>query len=166
MVGASPSRKVCVNSRSLRSFSGLFGGYPSISQGPRSRLGEAEDEEGEESEETEVEASLAGSPEAYEAANISHSNKPLVSQGEPNFLKMMEQMTQFMGQLTPEVSPRENSKAPPFKTPSMKALVSFDGTQGHKLKGFIQTCQAIFHNVVFHTIFFHQAQAHSTPKQQ
>ncbi|MBW0585458.1 hypothetical protein O181_125173 [Austropuccinia psidii MF-1] len=75
-----------------------------------------------------------------------HSNQPLVSQAEPNFLKMMEQMTQFMGKLTQAVSPRENSKAPAFKTPSMKAPDSFDGTQAHKLRGFIQYCQLIFHN--------------------
>ncbi|MBW0466565.1 hypothetical protein O181_006280 [Austropuccinia psidii MF-1] len=67
----------------------LLGGYPSISQGPRSRLGEAEDEYGQKSEETE----LAGAPEASEATNLAHSNQPLVSQAEPNFLKMMEHIT-------------------------------------------------------------------------
>ncbi|MBW0559239.1 hypothetical protein O181_098954 [Austropuccinia psidii MF-1] len=113
---------------------------------PRGRLGEDEDEEGEESEETEVEAVLAGSPEAYEAENPAHSNKPSVSKAEPNFLKIMEQMTQFMGQLTQAVSPRDNSKAPEFKTLSMKAPDSFNGTQAHKLRGFIQYCQLIFHN--------------------
>ncbi|MBW0558509.1 hypothetical protein O181_098224 [Austropuccinia psidii MF-1] len=59
---------------------------------------------------------------------------------------MMEQMTQFMGQLTQEVAPRDNSKAPAFKTPLMKAPDSFDGTQVHKLRGFIPSCQLIFHN--------------------
>ncbi|MBW0505189.1 hypothetical protein O181_044904 [Austropuccinia psidii MF-1] len=113
---------------------------------PRSRLGEAEDEEGEESEETEVESALAGAPEAFEASNISHYNQPLVSQAEPNCLKMMEQMTQFMGQLTQEVTLRENFKAPAFKTPSMKAPDSFDDTQAHKLRGLIQSCQLILHN--------------------
>ncbi|MBW0494978.1 hypothetical protein O181_034693 [Austropuccinia psidii MF-1] len=96
-----------------------------MSEGARARLGQAEDEEGEETEETEVEDALAA---------------------EPNFLKMMEQITQFMGQLTQEVAPRDNSKAPVFKTPSMKAPDSFDGTQTHKLRGFIQSCQLIFHN--------------------
>ncbi|MBW0508570.1 hypothetical protein O181_048285 [Austropuccinia psidii MF-1] len=152
MGGEAPSRRGSVNSRRSRSFSGLLGGYPSIYQGPRGGLGEAEDEEGEESveeeeyEETEVEAALAGSPEAFEAANIAHSNQPLVSQAEPNFLKMMEQMTQFMGKLTQAVSPRDNSKAPAFKNPSMKAHDSFDATKAHKLRGFIQSCQLIFHN--------------------
>ncbi|MBW0518565.1 hypothetical protein O181_058280 [Austropuccinia psidii MF-1] len=51
-----------------------------------------------------------------------------------------------MGQLTQAVAPRDSSKAPAFKTPSMKAPDSFDGTQAHKLRGFIQSCQLIFHN--------------------
>ncbi|MBW0592671.1 hypothetical protein O181_132386 [Austropuccinia psidii MF-1] len=59
---------------------------------------------------------------------------------------MMEQMTQFMGQLTQAVTPRDNSKAPAFKTPSMKAPDFFDGTQAHKLRRSIQSCQLIFHN--------------------
>ncbi|MBW0502247.1 hypothetical protein O181_041962 [Austropuccinia psidii MF-1] len=65
---------------------------------------------------------------------------------EQSFLKMMEQMTKLMGQLTQSVTPRENCKAPEFKTPSMKAPDSFDGTQAHKLKGFIKYCQLIFNN--------------------
>ncbi|MBW0477216.1 hypothetical protein O181_016931 [Austropuccinia psidii MF-1] len=152
MEGAEPSRIGGVNAIRPRSFSGLLGGYPSISQGTRSRLGEAEDEEGEESleeeysEETLVASALAGAPEASEAANLAHSNQPLVSQSEPNFLKMMEQMTQFMGQLTQAFAPRDNSKAPAFKNSSMKASDSFDGTQAHKLRGFIQSYQFIFHN--------------------
>ncbi|MBW0571904.1 hypothetical protein O181_111619 [Austropuccinia psidii MF-1] len=59
---------------------------------------------------------------------------------------MMEQMTQFMWQLTQAVAPRDISKAPAFKTLSMKASDSFDGTQAHKWRGFIQSCQLIFHN--------------------
>ncbi|MBW0473708.1 hypothetical protein O181_013423 [Austropuccinia psidii MF-1] len=59
-----------------------------------------EDEEGEESEETEVAAALAGAPEASKDPNLALSNQPLVSQAEPNFLKIIEQMTQLMGQLT------------------------------------------------------------------
>ncbi|MBW0562588.1 hypothetical protein O181_102303 [Austropuccinia psidii MF-1] len=51
-----------------------------------------------------------------------------------------------MGQLTQAVSPRENSKAPAIKTQSMRAPYSFDGTQAHKLRLFIQSCQFIFHN--------------------
>ncbi|MBW0554491.1 hypothetical protein O181_094206 [Austropuccinia psidii MF-1] len=102
--------------------------------------------EEEESEETEVEAAFAGAPEASEAETLAHSNQPLVSQAEQNFLRMMEQMTQFIGQLTQAVAPRDNSKALALKTPSMKAPDSFDGTQAHKLRGFIQSFQFILHN--------------------
>ncbi|MBW0470006.1 hypothetical protein O181_009721 [Austropuccinia psidii MF-1] len=114
--------------------------------GPRSRFGEAEDEEGEESEESEGATTLAGAPEASEAANLAHSDQPLVSQAEQNFLKIMEQITQLMGQLTQAVSPRDNSKAASFKTPSMKAPDSFDGTQAHKLRVYIQFWKLILHN--------------------
>ncbi|MBW0579795.1 hypothetical protein O181_119510 [Austropuccinia psidii MF-1] len=130
MEGAEPSRRGGMKYRRSRSFSGLLGGYPGMSEGVRARLGEAEDEEGEESvegyEEPEVATALAGVPEASEAENLAHSNKPLVSQAEPKFLKMMEQMTQFVGKLTQEVAPRDNSKAPALNTLSMKAPDSFD----------------------------------------
>ncbi|MBW0503257.1 hypothetical protein O181_042972 [Austropuccinia psidii MF-1] len=101
----------------------MEGAAPSRRGGPRSRSGEAEDEEGEESveeeesEETEVVAAMAGAPEASEAPNLAHSNQPLVYQAEPDFLKMIVQMTQFMGKITQAVSPRDTSKAPAFKTP-------------------------------------------------
>ncbi|MBW0498885.1 hypothetical protein O181_038600 [Austropuccinia psidii MF-1] len=87
-----------------------------------------------------------GAPEASEAPNLAHSNQPLVSQSEPNFLKMMERMTQYMGELTKAVSPGDTSKAPEFKTPSMKEPDSFDGTKSYKLRGFIKCCQLIFHH--------------------
>ncbi|MBW0554752.1 hypothetical protein O181_094467 [Austropuccinia psidii MF-1] len=103
-------------------------------------------DKGEGSEETEVESSLEGAPEASKAPNLAHSDQPLVSQAEPNFLKIMKQRTQFMGQLTQAVAPRDTSKSPAFKTPSMKAPDSFDGTEAYKLRGFIQYCQLIFHN--------------------
>ncbi|MBW0468967.1 hypothetical protein O181_008682 [Austropuccinia psidii MF-1] len=51
-----------------------------------------------------------------------------------------------MGQLAQAVSSRDNSRAPECKNPSMKAPDSFDGTQAHKLRGFIQSCQLIFYN--------------------
>ncbi|MBW0547256.1 hypothetical protein O181_086971 [Austropuccinia psidii MF-1] len=117
MEGAAPSRRGGLKSRRSRSFSGCLGGYPSIPQGPRSRSGEG----------------------ASEAPNLAHSNQPLFSQAEPNFLKMKEKMTQFMVQLAQAV-------APEFKTPSMKAPDSFDGIKDYKLRGFIQSCQLIFHN--------------------
>ncbi|MBW0525287.1 hypothetical protein O181_065002 [Austropuccinia psidii MF-1] len=101
---------------------------------------------GEEYEEPQVAATLTGAPEASEAANLAHSDQPIVSQAEPNSLKIMEHMAQFMRQLTQEVAPRDNFKAPAFKNPSMKAPECFDGTQAHKLSGFIQYGQLIFHN--------------------
>ncbi|MBW0585953.1 hypothetical protein O181_125668 [Austropuccinia psidii MF-1] len=51
-----------------------------------------------------------------------------------------------MGQIAQAVSPRDTSKAAAFKTPSMKAPDSFDGTKAYKLRRFIQSCQLIFHN--------------------
>ncbi|MBW0477745.1 hypothetical protein O181_017460 [Austropuccinia psidii MF-1] len=51
-----------------------------------------------------------------------------------------------MGQLIQAVSPRDNSSAPAFKTSSMKAPDAFNGTKANKLKGFMQSCQLIFHN--------------------
>ncbi|MBW0530371.1 hypothetical protein O181_070086 [Austropuccinia psidii MF-1] len=129
----------------------LEGAAPSR-RGVKRRSGEAEDEEGEESveeedsEETEVEAALAGAPEASAAANLAHYNQHLVSQAGPNFLKMMEKMTQFMGKLTQAVAPRDNSKTPGFKTPSIKAPYCFNDTQAHRLRGYIQSFQFIFHN--------------------
>ncbi|MBW0543924.1 hypothetical protein O181_083639 [Austropuccinia psidii MF-1] len=152
MEGEAPSRRGGVKSRRSRSFSGFLGGYPRISQGPRSRSREAEDKEGEESveeeesEETKVAAALAGAPDASEAPNLAHYNKPLVSQAEQIFLKMMEQMTQFMGQLTKAVSPRDTSRSTELTNPSMKEPDSFGGTEAYKLRGFIQSCQLIFHN--------------------
>ncbi|MBW0532736.1 hypothetical protein O181_072451 [Austropuccinia psidii MF-1] len=139
------SRRGGMKYRRSRCFSGLLGGYPGMSEGARLRLGEAEDEKGE-SEENEVAIALAGVPEVSEAEDLAHSNHPLVSQAEPNFLKMIEKMTQLMGQLTQAVAPRKNSKAPAFKTPSMKVPYYFDGTQAHKLRGSIQCCRLIFHN--------------------
>ncbi|MBW0531092.1 hypothetical protein O181_070807, partial [Austropuccinia psidii MF-1] len=80
---------------------------------PGSRLGEAEDEEveksveEEESEETEVAAALVGTPRASEAPNIALSNQRLVSQAENVFLKMMEQISQLIGDLTQAAAPRD-----------------------------------------------------------
>ncbi|MBW0468053.1 hypothetical protein O181_007768 [Austropuccinia psidii MF-1] len=51
-----------------------------------------------------------------------------------------------MGQLPQEVEPRNNSRPPEFKNPFMKEPQSFDGTQAHKLRGFIQCRKLIFHN--------------------
>ncbi|MBW0589159.1 hypothetical protein O181_128874 [Austropuccinia psidii MF-1] len=58
----------------------------------------------------------------------------------------MEKMATIMGQLYQAEAPRDSYKAPTFKTLSMKAPDSFYGTQAQKLRGFIQSCQLIFHN--------------------
>ncbi|MBW0487786.1 hypothetical protein O181_027501 [Austropuccinia psidii MF-1] len=123
-----------------------------MSEGARERLGEVEDEEGEESVEeedsgeTEVEDALANAPEVPQSSNLAPNNQPLASQSYPSLLKIMEQMATIMGQLSQAATPRDNYKAPAFKNPSMKAPDSLDGTQAHKLRGFIQSWQLIFHN--------------------
>ncbi|MBW0573309.1 hypothetical protein O181_113024 [Austropuccinia psidii MF-1] len=150
--GAAPSRRGRMKSRRSRFFSGLLGGYPGMSEGSRARLGEVEDEKGGESVEeedygeTEVADALENAPEVPQGSNLAPTNQPLVSQYYPSLLKIMEQMATIMGQLPQAAFPRDNSKAPAFTTLSMKALDSFDGTQSHKLRGFMQSCQFIFHN--------------------
>ncbi|MBW0466543.1 hypothetical protein O181_006258 [Austropuccinia psidii MF-1] len=125
---------------------------PSQRGGIKSILGASEDEEGEDSvqeedpEVTEVTTSLGGAPEAPEAQNLALYNQSIVSQGKANFVKMMERMTQLMGQLTQGVASWDNSRVPEFKTPSMKAPDHSDGTQAPELMGLIQSCQLIFHN--------------------
>ncbi|MBW0533459.1 hypothetical protein O181_073174 [Austropuccinia psidii MF-1] len=81
-----------------------------------------------------------------QSSNLSLYSKPLVSQIEQSLPNMIKKMTQFMGQLTQAVTPRDNSKAGELKSPSKKEIDSFDGTQAHKVRGFIQSCQLIFHN--------------------
>ncbi|MBW0483454.1 hypothetical protein O181_023169 [Austropuccinia psidii MF-1] len=131
MEGAAPSRRGGMKSRRSRSFSGLFGGYPGMSEGARARPGEVEDEEGEEY----VEEEDSGKPEWN-----------MIWQMLKSLLKIMEKMDTIMGQLSQVAAPRDNSKAPAFKTPSMKAPYPIDGTQAHELRGFIQSGQLIFHN--------------------
>ncbi|MBW0508385.1 hypothetical protein O181_048100 [Austropuccinia psidii MF-1] len=144
MEGAAPSRRGGMKSRRSRSFSGLLGGYLGMSEGARARLAEAEDGEGEESaeeedsERTEVAYAFENAPETPQGFNLTPTNQPLVSQSDPSLLKIMEQMATIMGHLSQAAAPRDNFKAPEFKTTSMKAPYSFDGTQAHKLRGFIQ----------------------------
>ncbi|MBW0515010.1 hypothetical protein O181_054725 [Austropuccinia psidii MF-1] len=141
MEGEAPSRR-------SRSFSGLLGGYPGMSEGARAIPGEVEDEEGEESveEKDSGETEVENAPEVPQGSNLAPTNQPLVSQSDPSLLKIMEQMATIMRQFSQEAAPRDNSKAPEFKTPSIKAPDSFDGTQAHKLRRFIQSSQLIFHN--------------------
>ncbi|MBW0581775.1 hypothetical protein O181_121490, partial [Austropuccinia psidii MF-1] len=145
MEGEAPSRRRGMKSRRSRYFSSLLGGYPGISEGARARLREVEDKEGEESVEeqdygeTEVADALENAPDLPQGSNLALTNQPLVSQSDTSLLKIMEQMATIMGQLSQAAAPRDNPKAPAFKTPSMKAPDSFDGTQAHKLRGFIQS---------------------------
>ncbi|MBW0545835.1 hypothetical protein O181_085550 [Austropuccinia psidii MF-1] len=73
-----------------------MGGYPGMSEGAKTRLGEVEDEEGEESVEeedsgeTEVADALEIAPEVPQGSNLAPTNKPLVSQYYPSLLKIME----------------------------------------------------------------------------
>ncbi|MBW0549516.1 hypothetical protein O181_089231 [Austropuccinia psidii MF-1] len=123
-----------------------------MSEGSRARLGEVEDEEGEEwveeedSGETEVADALANAPEVIQSSNPALTNQPFVSKSNPSLLKIMEQMATIMGQLFQAAGLKDNSKAPAFMTSLMKAPDSFDGTQAHKLRVFIQSCQLLFHN--------------------
>ncbi|MBW0497202.1 hypothetical protein O181_036917 [Austropuccinia psidii MF-1] len=147
-----PSRRGGMKSRRSRYFSGLLGGYPGMSEGARERLGEVGDEKGSESVEeedygeTEVADALANSPEVPQGSNLAPTSQALVFQSYSSLLKIMEKKATIMGQLSQAEAPRDNSKAPAFKTPSMKAPDSFYGTQDHNLRGFIQSCQLIFHN--------------------
>ncbi|MBW0486434.1 hypothetical protein O181_026149 [Austropuccinia psidii MF-1] len=59
---------------------------------------------------------------------------------------MIEQMAEFIGNLAQGADPRDKSATTRFKTPSMKAPDSFDGSQVHKLGVSIQSCELLFHN--------------------
>ncbi|MBW0485833.1 hypothetical protein O181_025548 [Austropuccinia psidii MF-1] len=111
MEGAAPSRRGQIKSRRSRSFFGLLGGKPGMSEGARARLGEVEDEEGEESveeeycAETEVADALANSPAVPQGSNSAPTNQPHVSQSYSRLLKIMEQMATIMGQLSQTAAP-------------------------------------------------------------
>ncbi|MBW0501715.1 hypothetical protein O181_041430 [Austropuccinia psidii MF-1] len=166
--GAPPSRRGGIKSRRSRSSSGLLGVYPGISEGARVRIGEVEHEEGaesveeEDSGETKVADALEKAPEVPLGSNIDPTNQSLVFQSDPSLLKIMEKMVTIMGQLSQEAAPRDNSKTPAFKTPSMKAPDSFDGTQANKLRGFIQSCQLIFHNYLANFFSYRKKFLYST----
>ncbi|MBW0545221.1 hypothetical protein O181_084936 [Austropuccinia psidii MF-1] len=105
-----------------------------MSEGSIARLGEAEYGEGEDSVkeedsgETEVPDAFESAPEVPQGSNIAPTNQPLVSQPDPSLLKIMEEIATIMGQLSHKEAPRDYSKAPAFKTSSIKAPDPFDGT--------------------------------------
>ncbi|MBW0488972.1 hypothetical protein O181_028687 [Austropuccinia psidii MF-1] len=123
-----------------------------MSEGARERLGEVEDEEEEESVEeedsgeSEVANAFENAPEVPQGSNLAPTDQNLVYKSDTSLLKIMEKIATIMGQLSQAEAPRDHSKAPAFKNPSMKAPDLFDGTIAHKLRGFIQSCQLIFHN--------------------
>ncbi|MBW0474862.1 hypothetical protein O181_014577 [Austropuccinia psidii MF-1] len=70
-----------------------------MSEGTRARLGDVEESVEEEgSGKTEVEEALENAPEVPHGSNLSPTNQPLVSESDPSFLKIMEQMATIMGQ--------------------------------------------------------------------
>ncbi|MBW0520905.1 hypothetical protein O181_060620 [Austropuccinia psidii MF-1] len=102
--------------------------------------------EEEDSGESEVADALATAPEVLQGSNLAPKNQPLVSKSDTILLKIMEKMATIMEQLSQAAAPREKSKAPAFRTPSMKAPHPFVCTQAHRLRVFIQSCQLILHN--------------------
>ncbi|MBW0477892.1 hypothetical protein O181_017607 [Austropuccinia psidii MF-1] len=100
MEGAGPSRRGGMKSRRSRSFSGRLGGHPGMSEGAKARLGEVEDEEGEES--VEEEDSLANAPEVSQGSNLAPTNQTTVSKCDPSLLKLMQKMATIMVQFSQE----------------------------------------------------------------
>ncbi|MBW0548557.1 hypothetical protein O181_088272 [Austropuccinia psidii MF-1] len=149
--GAAPFRKEGRVPRRSNSFSGVVGGFPGMSRttfrGP-GEDGEEEEEnfvEVEESDGTKAAPSPVGESEGTRGPTLAQSDQPVSHQTEPSLLAIINQMTQIMANLQAAAS-SEVSRPPAFKTPSMKALECFDGTQTFKVGSFIQSCQLIFHN--------------------
>ncbi|MBW0469155.1 hypothetical protein O181_008870 [Austropuccinia psidii MF-1] len=149
--GEAPPRKEGRVPRRSSSFLGVVDGFPGISRttfrGP-GEDGEEEEEncvEEEEYDGTEASPAPVGASEGTRGPTLAQSDQPVSHQTEPSLLSIMQQMTQIMGNLQAAAS-SEASRPPAFKTPSMKALECFYGTQPFKVRSFIQYCQLIFHN--------------------
>ncbi|MBW0566903.1 hypothetical protein O181_106618 [Austropuccinia psidii MF-1] len=125
------------------SFTGVVGGLPGTSR--TIFRGPGEDGEEEESDGTEGVTAPVGASQGTGGPTLAQSNQPVSHQSEPSLLAIIHQMTQNMANLE-AVSSFEAPRPPAFKTPSMKALECFDGTQPFKVQSFIQSCQLIFHN--------------------
>ncbi|MBW0562730.1 hypothetical protein O181_102445 [Austropuccinia psidii MF-1] len=101
-----PSRRGHMNLRRSRSFSGLSGFYPRISELPSGILGESEDEEGDWSVEekysdgNEVASYLSDSTEVPVGPYLSLYNQIFFPKAKQNLIKIMEQMTQLIGNFT------------------------------------------------------------------
>ncbi|MBW0592985.1 hypothetical protein O181_132700 [Austropuccinia psidii MF-1] len=142
--GEAPSRKEGRVPRKSNSFSGVVGGFPGISRTTFRGPGEDGEEE-EESDGTEAAPAPVGVSEGTRGPTLAQSDQPVPHQTEPSLLAIMHQMTQIMANLQAAAS-SEVLRPPAFKTPSMKALEFFDGTQPFKVRSFIQSCKLIFHN--------------------
>ncbi|MBW0556645.1 hypothetical protein O181_096360 [Austropuccinia psidii MF-1] len=130
MEGEAPFRRGGVNSRRSRSFSGLLGGYQSISQGPRGGLGEVEIKRGRSLRKRRSLRKLKSKLPWKVALRL------LKLQIYPIIINLLYlNLNQIFS----------SRKAPEFKTPSMKAPDSFNGTQAHKFIRLNQSCQFIFH---------------------
>ncbi|MBW0478590.1 hypothetical protein O181_018305 [Austropuccinia psidii MF-1] len=96
--------------------------------------------EEEESDGTECVPAPVGEFQGAGGPTLAQSNQPV-----PTVLAIMHQMTQIMTNLQ-EASSSEAERQSAFKNPSMKAPECFGGTQPFQVRGFIQSCQLIFHN--------------------
>ncbi|MBW0474949.1 hypothetical protein O181_014664 [Austropuccinia psidii MF-1] len=115
--------------------------FQTIFKGPGEDSKEKEENSVQEeaSEGTEGVAAPVGASQGAGGPALSQSNQPVSHLSEPLLLAFMQQMTQIMA--NPQAS-----RPPAFKTPYMKALKCFDGTQPFKFRSFIQSCKFIFHN--------------------
>ncbi|MBW0478530.1 hypothetical protein O181_018245, partial [Austropuccinia psidii MF-1] len=99
----------------------------------------------EESDGTEGVSAPVGESQGTGGPTLAQSNQPVPHQCEPSLLAIMQKMTQIMANLQ-AASSSEASQPPAFKSPSMKAPKSLDGTQPLNIEIFIQSYQLIFHN--------------------
>ncbi|MBW0467845.1 hypothetical protein O181_007560 [Austropuccinia psidii MF-1] len=102
-------------------------------KGPGEDGGEEEENsvEGEESDGAEGVPSLVGASQGTGGPTLAQSDQPFSHQSEPSLLAIMQQMTQIMANFHKALVV-ESSRPPSFKTPSMKALECFDGTEAFK----------------------------------
>ncbi|MBW0559868.1 hypothetical protein O181_099583 [Austropuccinia psidii MF-1] len=131
--GAAPSRKEGREPKIANSLSGVIDGFPGLSR--TTFKGPGEDGKEEENSVEEEESDGSEGVLALVGASKGVGGQPL-SQSEPSLLAIMDNLQ--------EDSSSESSRPPAFKTPSMKAPESFDGTQPFKVIIFIQSCQLIF----------------------
>ncbi|MBW0538829.1 hypothetical protein O181_078544 [Austropuccinia psidii MF-1] len=143
MEGAAPSIQEGRGPRRSSLFSGVVGRFLELSR--TTLKGQGEDGEEEEPDGSEGVPAPVGASQGTGGPTSAQSDKPFSHQSEPSLLAIMQQMTQIMDNLQASAV-SESSRPPAFKTKSMKTPECFDGTQPFKFRGFIQSCQLIFHN--------------------